>query len=146
MTELQILHEVLRDKKILSIEAGRMPGWMMINFEPQAIVAEYEPGDSVFLSVFVGGRNGSDEDEYFSTCALYLTGKDGSGSAYMVRDGRDPDMPMASAARATGRVRICNYEFEYEGEICGAPVYVHGLCESHYQQLTAPDNAITEAE
>src|ERR1700757_3266675 len=91
MPETQELNEVLKDKKILSIEPGTTPGWMVINLEPQGIIAKYEPGDRVFLTVFVGGRKGASDDVYTSTCALHLKGEDRHGTAYMVRDGRDPE-------------------------------------------------------
>ena len=148
MPEPQELNELLKDKKITSIEPGTTPGWMVINFEPEGIVAKHRPGDRVFLTVFVGGRKGSYDAEYFSTCALHRKGEDGRGTAYMIRDGRDPEMPMASAKAATGRVRTCNYEFEYEGEIdrCGSTACVHGLCEAHYKQLITPSDPIAEAE
>jgi hypothetical protein len=66
----------------------------------------------------------------------------------MIRDGRDPEMPMASSQTATGWMHTCNYEFEYESEIdrCGSPVHVHGLCESHYKRLITPSDPIAEVE
>ena len=85
------------------------------------------------------GRKGSEDDNYYSTCALHLKDKDRRGTAHVVRDGRDPEMPMASADKATTQTHIarpevgtCNYEFEYEGQIdrCGLPAYVSRRCRT----------------
>lgn len=149
------LNAVLQGKKILSVEPGTTPGWMIINFDPQEFTQACEPGDRIFLTVFVGGRKGSEDDNYSSTCALHRKGNDGCGMAHMVRDGRDSEMPMASANKAAGQMHIvghqpgaCNYEFDYDGEIdrCGSSVYVHGLCEAHYKRLTTPSDPIAELE
>lgn len=97
---------------------------MVINFEPHEFPETCEAGDRVFLTVFVGGRKGSEQDNCSSTCALHLKGSDGCGIAHMVRDGRDPEMAMVSAYTRVARPEpgTCNYEFEYEGEIdrCGS--------------------------
>ena len=86
MPEPQELNEVLKDKKIISIEPGSTPDWMVINLEPKGIVKDYELGERAFLTVFVGGRKGSSDDNYYATCALHVEGEDRFGSACMVRD------------------------------------------------------------
>jgi hypothetical protein len=91
------LNEVLQGKKILSIELGTTPGWMLVNLGPQAFY-NCEHGERVFLTVFVGGRSGSSNDKDYYTCALHYKKKgDVWRTADPVRDGRDPGMPMARA-------------------------------------------------
>jgi hypothetical protein len=60
----------------------------------------------LFLTVFIGGRKGSSEANFYSTSALHLKRADGRSTTDMIRDGRDPEMPMSSASTAlddTGR-------------------------------------------
>ncbi len=104
MSEPLELNEVLQGRKILGVEAGATPGWMLVNLEPTEKEREAHPGMRMFLTVFVGGRRASSpEDLHWSTCALHGRDPDGGGIADIVRDGRDPEMPMASANRALGR-------------------------------------------
>jgi hypothetical protein len=94
------LHEVLQGRKIQSVEPGATPGWMLINLELNPEERNAEAGMRLFLTVFVGGRKGSAEAEHHSTAALHHQGADGRSTVHMVRDGRDPEMPMSSASQA----------------------------------------------
>jgi hypothetical protein len=102
MAEPGELNEVLQGRKVLSVEPGTTPGWMIINLELESEEREAQADLRLFLTVFIGGRKGSDDDSYYSTCALHVKNSDGRSTAHMVRDGRDPDMPMSSAYQALG--------------------------------------------
>jgi hypothetical protein len=80
------LNEILQGGTILSIEPGTTHGWMCINLKPEE--RDAEAGMRLFLTVFIGGRKGSAEDEHHSTAALHSQGADGRGTVHMVRDGR----------------------------------------------------------
>jgi hypothetical protein len=54
----------------------------------------------MFLTIWVGGRKGESEDNHSATCSLH----EGNWVA-VVRDGRDPLMPMASASALTSAER-----------------------------------------
>jgi hypothetical protein len=95
MPEPLELNEVLQGRKILSVEPGTTPGWMLLNLELKTEESETDPGMRMFLTVFVGGRKGSSDDNYHSRSALHYKSADGRGSAHMIRDGRDPEMPMS---------------------------------------------------
>ena len=90
------LNEKLQGHKILSIEPGTTPGWICINLKPEE--RDAEAGMRLFLTVFIGGRKGSAEAEHHSTAALHYQGADGRSTVHMIRDGRDPEMPMSSAS------------------------------------------------
>jgi len=103
---IENLNEVLKNRKIVSIEEGSTPGWLLINFD----VSEFQmydhkdqhvptdPGTRVFLTVYVGGRQKEDgESHHHWTCALKTMQASGGGMSNAVRDGRNPDMPMSSA-------------------------------------------------
>ncbi len=92
------LNEMLQGRKILSVEPGTTAGWMIINVESNPEEREIQPDLRVFLTVFIGGRKGSSDANYYSTSALHYKHADGTGSAHMVRDGRDPQMSMSSAS------------------------------------------------
>lgn len=102
MSEPQELNEVLQGRKILGVEPGATPGWMIVNLELNAEEREARPEPRLFLTVFIGGRKGSPEANHHSTSALYYKVADGRGEADMIRDGRDPEMPLSSAGRALG--------------------------------------------
>ena len=100
------LNEVLAGKRIISIQEGSTPGWLLINFDVSEVQmydhdnkpVATEPGTRVFVTVYVGGRLETDsESVHHSTCALHSKQKDGGGISSAVRDGRNPDMPMSSA-------------------------------------------------
>jgi hypothetical protein len=102
MPEPLELNEVLQGRKILSVEPGTTPGWMVINLELNPEERDAQPDLRLFLTVFIGGRNGSSEDNFYSTSALHLKRADGRSTADVIRDARDPQMPMASACKALG--------------------------------------------
>jgi len=102
MSEPLELNEVLKGRKILSVEPGATPGWMIVNLELNPEERDAQPDQRLFLTVFVGGRKGSSEDNYHSTSALHYKAADGISTADMIRDGRDPEMPMSSACKALG--------------------------------------------
>src|SRR5689334_12303824 len=107
MAEPLELNEILQGRKILSVEAGRTPGWMLLNLEVNPKEREAEPDlRLLFLTVFVGGRKGSGEAEHHSTSALHSQLADGGGTVEMIRDGRDPTMPMASACDALANTKV----------------------------------------
>lgn len=93
------MNELLQGRKITRVENGTTPGWMVIFFEMPSM----EDGTEIeeYLTIFVGGRKGTSDDNYYSTCALHrkvLSGPDkGLGGCVNVRDERDPEMPMSSA-------------------------------------------------
>jgi hypothetical protein len=105
MPEPEELNEVLQGRKILSAEPGTTPGWMILNLEPRTEEREAHPGIRLFLTVFVGGRNGSSEDNYYSTCALHWKAPNRRSTAEVVRDKRDPAMRMSSASQALGDMK-----------------------------------------
>jgi hypothetical protein len=97
MSEPLELNKMLQGRTILSVEPGTTPGWMTINLDPSPHEREVHPDIRVFLTVFIGGRKGSSEDNHFSTCAVHYKSVDGGSEVDMVRDSRDPEMPMSSA-------------------------------------------------
>ena len=105
MPEPQEVNEVLQGRRILTVEPGTTPGWMIINLELKPEERDAQPDMRVFLTVFIGGRKGSSDDDYQSTCALHFKNPDGRSTAHMVRDGRDPEMPMSSAYQSLGKTR-----------------------------------------
>lgn len=86
MPEPLELNAVLQGRRITSIEPGDTNGWMLINLETTCDELR------MFLTMWVGGRKGESEDNHSATCSLH----EGNWVA-VVRDGRDPLMPMASA-------------------------------------------------
>jgi hypothetical protein len=106
MSEPLELNEVLPGRKILSVEPGTTPGWMVLNLGLSPEEREAQPDLRLFLAIFVGGRKGSAEAEHHSTCALHFKGADGRSTADMIRDGRDREMAMASASQALGDTRL----------------------------------------
>jgi len=92
------MNKPLQGRKISRVENGTTPGWMVIFFETEPL----EDGTLMedYLTIFVGGRKGTNDDNYYSTCALHrkvMSGKDeGLGNCVNVRDERDPEMPMSS--------------------------------------------------
>jgi hypothetical protein len=103
MPEPLELNEVLQGRKILSVEPGTTAGWMVINLELKTEESQAHPDMRLFLTVFIGGRKGSSDDNYHSTCALHCKTSDTWSTASMVRDERDPEMPMSSAYKALGQ-------------------------------------------
>ena len=71
MPEPLELNDELQGRKILSVEPGTTPGWMVINLELKPEECEAQPGLRLFLTVFIGGRKGSDEDNNHSTSAIH---------------------------------------------------------------------------
>jgi hypothetical protein len=98
MAEPTELNEILRSRRVLSVEPGRTPGWMVVNFELNPDEREAQPDMRLFLTVFVGGRKGSSDANHYSTCALHDKSADGCGTVEMIRDGRDPEMPMSGVS------------------------------------------------
>jgi len=89
------LNEDLAGIKIISVEEGTTPGWMVLNLEtPNG----YQDGFTYYLTVWVGGRKEEDgESRHHWTSALHATLSDGGGTADPIRDGRNPEMPMSAA-------------------------------------------------
>jgi hypothetical protein len=106
MPEPLELNEVLQGRKILSVEPGATAGWMVINLELKAAEREAHPDMRLFLTVFIGGRKGSSDDNDHSTCALHRKASGTWSAANMIRDERDPEMPMSSAYKALGRSQV----------------------------------------
>jgi hypothetical protein len=106
MPEPTELNEVLQGRKILSVEPGTTPGWMLINLELKPEERAAEPDMRVFLTVFVGGRKGSEDDNYHSTSALHFKSATEGSGVHTIRDERDPEMPMSSAYRALSGTRL----------------------------------------
>jgi hypothetical protein len=102
MPEPVELNEVLQGRKILSVEPGATNGWMVINFELKPEEREAQPDLRLFLTVFIGGGKGSSEANYHSTSALHYKASNGRSTVHMVRDRRDPEMPMSSAHTVLG--------------------------------------------
>jgi hypothetical protein len=93
---ISYLNDALAGRKILSVEEGTTPGWMVIKLEPPA---EWPRNVRMYLTVFVGGRKQkSSEDGHYWTVALHSGKEDDGGIADPIRDGRDAEMPMSSAA------------------------------------------------
>ena len=110
MPEPTEVNKILQGRTILSVEPGSTPGWMLINLELNPEEHEAEPGLRLFLTIFIGGRKGSEQDNDHCTAALHFKRADGPSTAYMVRDGRDPEMPMSSAHAAFGGASIGSEE------------------------------------
>jgi len=110
----------LQGRKILSVEAGTTPGWMLIDLELNPEEREAEPDLRLFLTVFIGGRNGSDEANHHSTSALHYKSADGHSNVEMIRDGRDPTMPMASASDLLGKTRVGAEDATSDSNVKGA--------------------------
>jgi hypothetical protein len=106
MPEPTELNQALQGRKILSFEPGTTAGWMVTNLELTAEERAAEPDLRVFLTIFVGGRKGSAEANYYSTCALHFKSADGRSGVHVIRDQRDPEMPMSSAHLALGDTRL----------------------------------------
>lgn len=102
MAEPLELNQILQGRKILSVELGTTPGWMLLNLELNSKEREAQPDLRIFLTVFVGGRKGSSETNHYSTCALHHRVADGRGTVDAIRDGSDPGMPMSSASGVVG--------------------------------------------
>jgi hypothetical protein len=114
MPEPLELNDELQGRKILSVEPGTTPGWMVINLELKPEECEAQPGLRLFLTVFIGDRKGSDEDNNHSTAAIHYRRAGGLSTVYMVRDGRDPEMRMSSAYKALGDTKPEPEEAESE--------------------------------
>ena len=84
ISEPQELNEVLRGRKILSVEPGATPGLMIVNLELNAEEREAHPELRLFLTVFIGSRKGSSEANYHSTSTLDFKGADGRSTADMM--------------------------------------------------------------
>jgi len=108
------LNEMLQGRKIRSVEPGSTPGWMILNLELKPEELDAQPDLRLFLTVFVGGRKGSSEANHSSTSALHYKGADGTSGVYVVRDGRDPEMPMSSAHTVLGDTKPGPKETESE--------------------------------
>jgi hypothetical protein len=80
------LHKILAGRKILSVENGNTPGWLVINFEPSEELLQNNPGKSLreFLTVQLLGEG----DPHYSSCALHVKEPDGNGIVWMLRDTR----------------------------------------------------------
>ena len=73
------------DGKIVKASQGSTPGWLVLFFvDPK----DTEP--PVMMTIWVGGRKMTGEDEHHGTCNL-ITGETVSGGDFgeFVRDGRD---------------------------------------------------------
>ncbi len=84
------MHELLAGRTITSVEEGTTPGWMVLNVDVPQEISDME---RMFLTIYVGGRNGGDLHSW--SCALHLTRPKKSGQIEVVRDGREPHIPMA---------------------------------------------------
>jgi hypothetical protein len=104
MSEPLELNEVLQSRYILSVEPGTTAGWMVINLALTPEEQELHPGTRLFLTVFIGGRKASsNEDNHHWTCALHSVASNDWGTSNIVRDERDPTMPMSSAQTALAK-------------------------------------------
>jgi hypothetical protein len=106
MPEPLELNEMLQGRKILGVEPGRTPGWMVLNLELKAEEREAQSDLRLFLTVFIGGRKGFSDANHFSTSALHYKGAGGPSTVHVIRDGRDPEMPMSSASQSLGDTRL----------------------------------------
>jgi hypothetical protein len=136
------LNDVLAGKKIVSVEEGTTPGWMVFNFEPPE---NFPEGARMYLTIWVGGRKQqSYENNHHWTAAMHAMGKDGIGSAGPVRDGRDPDLPMASrgAAKSCGFILPFTKGHE-EDQVCRMTATRQlgelWYCEPHYDAAVAAE-------
>jgi hypothetical protein len=84
------MNKLLQGRKVIRVENGTTPGWMVIFFEsdPDPLTGNKT---EMFLTIYVGGRKGGPDANHYSTCALHK-----GNSVLMVRDGRDPEMPMSA--------------------------------------------------
>jgi hypothetical protein len=90
------LQSILVGRKIISVEEGATAGWMLLHLDaPQG----YPGGTREYMTIFVGGRKEENsESMYHATAALKTQPPTGWGRWSPIRDPRDPEMPMSSAA------------------------------------------------
>jgi hypothetical protein len=136
------LNETLAGRKLLSVEEGSTPGWMVFNFEPPP---DWPEGVKMYFTIWVGGRKQQGhEDHHHWTAAFHAMAKDGVGTADPVRDERDPAMPMASR----GAAKSCDFILPFrkgheEDQFCRMTATRQlgecWYCQLHYDAMVAAE-------